>query len=116
MGKREHIFAPRIRFLSEQDGVPERELKKELVVLFAGFDTVIRAYLVRVDYGNPNEFNVALCLRTHSEPPPELNDGISEIFSNIFRTDEHLDVLILTEEMERDMGGVCCPFFNQSAS
>lgn len=102
-----------IKFLGEQDGVPERKLKTHLAELFSGMDYVIRAYLVRVDYNDSNEFDVALCIRTEEDSSHNLSDAINEIFANMFRTDEHLDVLYLTEEREIDLSTVCPPFFTK---
>ncbi len=116
MKKVEQLFSSEIKFLGEQDGVPERKLKTHLAELLSGFDSVIRAYLVRIDYGNPNEFNVALCLRTEVEPSCDLSDAIDEIFANMFRIHEHIDVLFLTEERETAVSEVCPPFFRRRVS
>ncbi len=111
MKKVDHLLTSKIKFIGEQDGVPERKLKAQLVELFSGYGSVIRAYLVRVDYGNPNEFNVALCIRTELEPSCDFNEAINENFANMFLTNEHLDVLFLTEELEKALIKVCRPFF-----
>ena len=112
--KRDGQFTPsEIRFLGEQDGVPERKLKTLLTELFRGIDCVIRAYLVRVDYHDSNEFDVALCIRTEEDPSHNLSDGIDAIFSDMFRTGEHLDVLYLTEEREIELAMICPPFFTK---
>jgi hypothetical protein len=110
----EQISPNEIKFLGEQDGVPERKLKTHLTGLFLSFSSVTRAYLVRISYGNPAEFNVALCIRAESEPPCDITDEINRIYADMFRTDEHLDVLFLNEKREFALSKVCTPFFKKS--
>ena len=113
MKKVEQFFPPEIKFLGQQDGVPERKLKTHLAELFSSLDYVIRAYLVRVDYSDSNEINVALCIRTKADSSHNLSEAINEIFANMFRTNEHLDVLYLTKEREIALSKVCPPFFTK---
>ncbi len=67
------LHVPAIYFLGEQDGPPERELKKLLAPLFQGRTEVLRAYLARLTYGSGSPASVAalyprltLALRHHS--------------------------------------------------
>lgn len=113
MKREEQLFPSKLTFLGEQDGISERKLKTRLADFFSELSYVLRAYLVRVDYGNPNEFNVALCIRAEKKSLPEINNGINMIFSELFRTDEHLDVLFLTEEKEVALSKVCPSFFKK---
>jgi len=71
-----------IRFLREQDGPPERELKNELANLFVSNSNVLRAYLVCVAYKGKPGLSVALCLvkaEFRSEPRPATRSGTTNI-------------------------------------
>ena len=115
MEKVDHFFASKIKFLGEQDGVPERKLKARLADLFSSISSVTRAYLVRIDYGGPEEFNVALCIRIEAELFDDIDMKINKVFADIFRTDEHLDILLLTENREIALSKVCRPFYQKPA-
>src|SRR6188768_1501283 len=90
-----------IHFLREHDGAAERLLKDALTALFRSSETVKRAYLAQVDYGDPNVFEVALCLR--AEESASLVAAIGKIFAKIFSSYEHLDTLFLTEAREHEL-------------
>jgi hypothetical protein len=60
----EKIKVKSITFICEQDGVPEQKLKSAFVNLFQNSKSIISAYLVRVDYGDLKDINVALCIRS----------------------------------------------------
>src|SRR5438093_9348612 len=84
---------PKVRFLREQDGEPERILKGTLSSLLALRSGVSRAYLARADYGQPTEYEVVLCI-----VGPEDRDLVREvasIFARQFGRDAHLDILFL---------------------
>ena len=96
--------------------MPERELKGRLARLFKEHGGAIRGYLAQVDYGNPDEFNVVLCLRLIDQPKPEFMSEISRVFSDMFRSAEHLDVLLLGETQEVELSAVCRPFFDSTVN
>jgi hypothetical protein len=100
---------PSIRFLCEQDGPAERQLKGVLSEQFATAGLVRRAYLARVDYGVPDAYEVALCVR--GEAAPSVLQTVAESFAAIFGRDAHLDILMLSEAQETDLKKVCRPFF-----
>lgn len=116
MGRTEQFDASTVRFLSEQDGIPERELKGHLAHVFNEHGGTIRAYLAQIDYGNPDDFNVVLCLRLIDQPEAEFTSEIRRVFSDMFRSDEHLDVLILREAQEIQLSAVCRPFFDSTGN
>lgn len=115
MEKVDHLFPSKIKFLCEQDGVPERKLKARLADLFSSISSVNRAYLVRIDYGNSDEFNVALCIRIEPELFDDIDIKINKVFADMFKTDEHLDLLFLTENREIALSKVCRPFYQKPA-
>lgn len=57
-----------IRFIAEQDGPVEQDLKRRLTELFEDHKTVSKACLAVVDYGTPTTISVALCLRAFYQP------------------------------------------------
>jgi len=100
----------KLRFLGDQDGPPERELKSRLSELFRQANVVSRAFLARVLYG-PNEIAVALCIRLRTDGAEEnLAKEIAQIFSEMFGQHEHLDIVFLRSSQEADLLRVCRPF------
>ena len=100
-----------LRFISEQDGAIERDLKTRLIALFCSDNVVTRAYLAAVDYGDLTTYSVALCLRTLSKTDGTLVERIGSIFASIFSAEEHLDIIFLVNEQESQLLAVCRPFF-----
>jgi hypothetical protein len=68
----EELTVSVIRFLGEQDGPPERELKSRLADLFRDCAAVQRAYLSQVDYANGSGRHVALCILSSSRIEREI--------------------------------------------
>ena len=60
---REEFVASTIRFIGQQDGPPERELKSHLASLLADECSVQRAYLARLQYDNAS----GVLLRTRKQ-------------------------------------------------
>ena len=112
MSKQESFNPQHINFVGEQDGVPERKLKTELTNALKG-GNVRRAYLARVNYGEVEEFNVALCLQLDGDAS-DIQQHVNQVFSTMFRTDEHLDVIVLNDEEEQRVTLSCNPFFISS--
>jgi hypothetical protein len=112
----EQFNAPKLTFLCEQDGEIERKLKSQLVVFLSDKPNLIRAYLARVDYGDPKAYNVALCLRClHGEDKSLLSD-IGQIFASVFGRNVHLDILFLHDGNENELSAVCKPFYSASTA
>lgn len=99
-----------LRFLGEQDGPPERELKFRLAQLFHSNKNVTTAYLARVSYG-PESFAVALCLRARSGADRGLVEKVGKIFASMFGGHEHLDIIFVDEVQEAELASICTPFF-----
>ena len=109
----EEFQVPQLRFLGEQDGPPERELKCRLAEFFERDKTVNKAYLARVAYG-AESFAVALCLRAQLGPDRGLAERVGKIFASMFGGHEHLDIIFLSEIQEAELASVCKPFFPSS--
>lgn len=101
---------PKVKFIGEQDGPVERELKQRLFVLFGHDRRVGAAYLARVTYSDATPVLVALCLRTEPEHERELAENAAQIFSSMFGRHEHLDILFLDARQEAELSRVCAAF------
>lgn len=62
LGRPEFRRVPEVRFLGEQDGEPERELKARLSAVLEPRPLVDRAYLAQVAYAGAQGVTVALCI------------------------------------------------------
>jgi hypothetical protein len=111
----EQFNVPKVTFLCEQDGKIERELKSRLIAFLSNMPSAIRAYLVRVDYGDPQAYNVALCLRCLHGQDKTLLADIGQIFASLFGRDIHLDILFLHDTNENKLSAVCKPFYSASS-
>jgi hypothetical protein len=100
-----------VDFLREQDGAVERELKSELCCCFRTRGDVERAYLAVVHYIGKNTSDIALCLV--AKPGTELGivREVGAVFSRMFNSNEHLDILFANESQEQRLLELCKPFF-----
>jgi hypothetical protein len=98
-----------LRFLGEQDGVPERLLKSRLTEFFQRDKSVCRAYLAKASL--EEQIGVALCLRTKFGADRGLAQKIGAIFGTIFNAQEHLDIIFLSDQQELELIKVCSAFF-----
>ena len=98
----------KIRFVCEQDGVPERALKALLAPELLSRN-VERAYLARVEYQDPSAYEVALCVRGAEDRA--LVQAIADHFAKVFGRAVHLDTLFLSESQEQELARVCSPFY-----
>ena len=109
--KPEEFRVTEIRFLGEQDGPPERLLKDQFVQFFRSDPHVVRAYLARIDFGEGTRASVALGLRAEAGSESRIGERIGAIFASIFRSEEHLDHIFLTDDQELQLSNVCNPFY-----
>ena len=109
--KPEERREPVIRFVGEQDGPPERQLKETLSTVFRGRD-VARAYLARVTYEDPSNPAVALCISGPDDP--ELVKLIQECFVQLFNRSVFLDIMFLSDVQEAEARTVCRPFYERA--
>lgn len=101
----------KVRFVTEQIGIPENEFKENVVRLFQTQNKALRAYLVQVEYGETKDFNVAFCISLASGEDQKLVTDIASVFHRMFGTHEHLDIFFLSDIKEIELRKVCCPFF-----
>ena len=100
---------PKIEFLGEQDGPPERLLKDALREAFTNDAGVERAYLVRVNYGDASRHNVALFVRCPEDA--RVVRVVGEHFAKLFGREQHLDIGFLDDAQEAEIRRVAVPFF-----
>ena len=107
------VITPReVRFVSEQTGPAEDELKDRLRRLFAQTPKIFRrAYLARVSYGDPSVCSVVLCVRQIESIEETLRRGFKHMFSEILRRGDFYDWMLLGEEQELELRKVCKPFY-----
>ena len=107
---------PRVRFVAEQLGVPEDELKSAVVRRWLEqADThPLRAYLAQVAYDRKGETSVALCIASDRDPDEQLVVAAADEFRGLFGRHEHLDIFFVDERQERRLRQVCCPFFSSA--
>ena len=98
-----------VRFVCEQDGVPEQQFKDALIVALQALPAVQKAYLARVDFGDPSAYPVDLCLSA-SEDPGAVH-AVSAVFGRIFQAKQHLDIVFLTPQQETELARICRPFY-----
>jgi hypothetical protein len=101
-----------VRFVGEQDGPSERDLKGRFVELFRGEPSVERAYLARAEHGDESGVHVTLCLKCSPAEDSSLLPKLADIFGNMFGSHEHLDIRFLGEVEEHQLRSVCIPFYS----
>lgn len=106
----EHFELSDLKFIGEQDGAPERELKNRIRDYLSKRGANCRAYLARVKYSTEADFSVALCIGGVAQAD-EIASDVGRIFSEMFRTDEHLDVIHVSDGQEDELKRVATPFY-----
>jgi hypothetical protein len=94
-----------VTFLKEQDGLPERQLKRALVQVFGTHD-VERAYLVRALVGK----NEGVVLGLVATEDAQLVADVAAVFHALFGTESHLNVLFLSVAQQAEIASACRPF------
>jgi hypothetical protein len=101
----------RVLFLGEQDGAAEQALKQALAECFSLRGDVLAAYLARVSFWETPGPQVALCIRGTGDISGDLVECAGKIFSGLFKTSEHLDILFLSEAQVLEISSVARPFY-----
>ena len=100
-----------VRFVGEQDGQVEREIKALWKSIFLKTPSVKRAYLALITYENSSTPQPTLCIQHSEDGNLALVNSVSDPFRGIFNTSVALDVLFLTPEQETQVRRVCKPFY-----
>jgi hypothetical protein len=107
----ETITPPRIQFVGEQAGPVEDDIKAKFRQVLADTPTVRSAYLARLSYGEPG-CSVGLCIRSSVGLDHSLQKRLTQIFTDTFSCDQHLDILFIREDQEQELQRVCGPFYD----
>lgn len=102
-----------LHFIGEQDGDPERLLKENLSRVLSMYPEVAAAYLARVHFGNPGETSVCICLHRQDGEDPRIIREFGRIFSSIFASSQHMDIIFLTATQETQIRSVCRAFYGR---
>jgi|SRR5882672_645900 len=108
----EEHWAPLLRFIDEQDGPPERDLKALWAGVLSQTPGVTRAFLARAVAGADAMPNVMLCICPRIHEPHALVQQLAGPFRARFGADQHLDVVFLDAAQEADVAKVAKPFFS----
>lgn len=84
-------------FVCEQDGIPERQFKRELSNRFLKMRKCIRAYLVQVKYNENDTNHVALYLKIYDNHDEDILKECANTFKSIF-SNEYLNILFITKK------------------
>ena len=99
-----------IRFLAEQTGDVENDLKAEVTRVLKS-TTLVRAYLCNVQYNGSDQTSIAMCLVSGNGDDVNAIKQISNVFTQMFGSNEHLDLFYLTKAQEKQIREVCSPFY-----
>ena len=99
------------RFIAEQDGPTERDLKAAFIQVFREEPAVERAYLARAEHGHGSGAHVTLAIKSSCGENPLLVRKLMSIFSEMFNSQEHLDMMFIREDQEHQLREVCAPFY-----
>jgi hypothetical protein len=99
------------RFIAEQDGPTERDLKAAFVQVFREELAVERAYLALAEHGDGTGAHVTLAIKSSLGEDQSLVRKLMNVFSEMFNSREHLDMVFIREEQEHQLRAVCTPFY-----
>lgn len=112
MKRNKSFLSSKIIYLSEQTGDTENIFKDRLKILFEKWNLIEKAYLVTITYANNNSIFVALCLRLSKyDNKNKILQEIKNIFTNMFNSDQQLDIIFLNDSEEETIKRKCNPFF-----
>jgi len=107
------VFTPlRITFIGEQAGPVEDDLKSRFGEILSHTPTVQSAYLARLLVGDP-EYTVGLCIRSSVGKDDLLQTRLAWVFKELFRAEEHLDILFIRDDQEAELRKVCRAFYEK---
>jgi hypothetical protein len=102
-----------LRFVAEQDGEVERELKAKWATILAQPNGVTRAFLARTTSGTGPEHSVTLCICPRSAQAEALVQALARPFREKFGSDQYLEIAFLNASQEAEVSQVAKPFFPQ---
>ena|SRR5580704_9485339 len=100
-----------VRFLAEQDGPVERDLKARWLPILSASPQVKRAFLVRASYEGQSGEHVVLVLCSSGGSDSDLIEALRVPYAAIFHRDCPLDTAFATPAQESQIEKVCLPFY-----
>jgi hypothetical protein len=101
-----------IRFVGEQDGRVEQDLKTRWRPILAQSPAAKRAYLALVSYDRAVTFQPALCIKHERGDDRALAEALSVPFHQTFNSSQALDIMFLSPEQEAELSKVCRAFYD----
>jgi hypothetical protein len=101
-----------ITFIGEQSGPVEDDLKSRFREILSRTPTVQSAYLARLSIGDPG-YTVGLCIRSSVGKDDLLQNCLARVFAELFRAEEHLDILFMQDDQEAELRKVCRAFYEK---
>jgi hypothetical protein len=105
------LTPPTTKFIGEQDGAAERDLKARFGELLRHEPMVERAYLARAEHRDGTGVHVTLAIKRSCGADPSLIPKLASIFTGIFGSHEHLDMMFVREDQEQQLRSVCRPLY-----
>jgi SseB protein C-terminal domain len=99
-----------LRFLCEQDGPAERQIKAQWLPILEAEPHIRRAFLVRAQYSDQTE-HVILALSSTGGSDSALMDALRIPYVATFRDDCPLDMAFINEAQQAHIEKVCRPFY-----
>lgn len=99
-----------LRFLCEQDGPAERQIKSQWMPILEADPRIRRAFLVRAQYADQTE-HVILALSSTGGTDAGLMESLRIPYTAIFREDCPLDMAFITDAQQSHIEKVCPPFY-----
>jgi hypothetical protein len=112
----QQLTPPMTRFVGEQDGPSERDLKASFDEFFRSAPMVERAYLARAEHGDGTGVHVTLAIKCSCGEDKFLVSKLAKIFATMFGSHEHLDINVRTGRPRAEMRVVCTPFYRASVN
>jgi hypothetical protein len=101
---------PKVRFLGEHDGAPEREFKSRIMGVLRSSSTA-EAYLADVSYEGARSPVLAVCLVGDAGEADKVCGEIAGIFTRMFRDAMPFDMMYITRDQRLELARVCRPFY-----
>jgi hypothetical protein len=112
--KAQKVTRAATRFIAEQDGPSERDLKSAFVQVFREEPIVERAYLALAEHGDGTGAHITLAIKSSCGENQLLIRRLMSVFSAMFNSREHLDMMFIREDQEHQLRQVCTPFYRHT--
>lgn len=107
-------YAQGIIFLPLYDGETELLLKEKLRFAFRFEKRIELAYLVYAQHSNTRETTIILGIKAPEEQA--IIEKTAVVFASIFDAKQHLDILFISDEQERQIQAIAFPFYKRAAT